>query len=741
MTRNIVINDKLFIASQLTVFGIILLSSTSHDFVPIRQVLGFIYLTVFPGILAIRILRLNLLKSTHLFFYSVGLSIFILMFIGLILNFSFPFIGINNPFSATSLIIAILILLNILYVVSYLCNKEFNLYIHLNLGSLLTPIILFSFLLPFMAVFGAYIVNIYQLNLLLMIMMLFIVFCVIYIIINEKNLENIYPISLYAIALALLFHRTLISNFISGWDIFLEYYFAKNVIVNSFWDMSHPNNLNGMLSITILAPIYAIFCNLSLEWVFKVFYQVTFGLVPIIIFYILKSQINIKISYLSSFFFISFQVYYGEMIYLARQEVAELFLVLIMLLLIEKNLDPYKKSILLIIFAASLIVSHYGLAYIFMFFLFLLFIISGLNYISNKLFAMSFPLLKELASIRLANSVLNANQFNLIKMRLAQLKTVLRSQKLESFSYIFILFYFVLSIAWYIYVSNTSNFNTLIVIGNHIYENIYDLGNPASVQGMDIIVSQQRSVVRDILKYLHIINIMLISIGFLWVLSKRIFLNEYRNFLLVNFSICILGLTLPFFASAFNTSRVYHIALIALSPLCIFGALRSLEYLSNFIHFFSSEKMKVTIIALYLSLFFLFNVGFISECSNDIPLSFALNGSTDYPVFSDSEVVSAKWLHNLKDNSGSIYADQYRALLLSSFEGLGILIIRDIDDPFKEDKFDHYLYLGKFNTLTKNVTIRQTKGVRYSTISHTFNDYFEKHNIIYNNGFSNILLL
>jgi uncharacterized membrane protein len=59
-------------------------------------------------------------------------------------------------------------------------------------------------------------------------------------------------------------------------------------------------------------------------------------------------------------------VFYTEMVSLARQEVAELFLVLILLSMIDRGISRQQRSVLLLTFTASLIVSHYGLSYIFM---------------------------------------------------------------------------------------------------------------------------------------------------------------------------------------------------------------------------------------------------------------------------------------------------------------------------------------------------------------------------------------
>jgi len=58
--------------------------------------------------------------------------------------------------------------------------------------------------------------------------------------------------------------------------------------------------------------------------------------------------------------------FYTEMLSLARQQIAELFLVLLLMVLISDNLTKTKKSFLLVIFGLSIVISHYGLTYIMM---------------------------------------------------------------------------------------------------------------------------------------------------------------------------------------------------------------------------------------------------------------------------------------------------------------------------------------------------------------------------------------
>ena len=105
---------------------------------------------------------------------------------------------------------------------------------------------------------------------------------------------------------------------------------------------------NGMLSVVALAPIYSLISSLDLVWVFKLVYPVIFALVPVGLYQIFRRQLNDKVAFLSCFFFMSFAPFYVQMTTLARQEVAELFFVLLILLLVSKEMNQGIQSALFI---------------------------------------------------------------------------------------------------------------------------------------------------------------------------------------------------------------------------------------------------------------------------------------------------------------------------------------------------------------------------------------------------------
>ena len=88
---------KTLSAKKLFLLTLVLLISTNLaiflDIPVLRQVLGFLFFTIIPGLLILYILKLNKLGLTAGIVLSVGLSIAFLMLAGLLLNWAYFGLG------------------------------------------------------------------------------------------------------------------------------------------------------------------------------------------------------------------------------------------------------------------------------------------------------------------------------------------------------------------------------------------------------------------------------------------------------------------------------------------------------------------------------------------------------------------------------------------------------------------------------------------------------------------------
>jgi len=717
---------KVVLGIQLAVWGAIGLDAIGLQIPIIRQLTGFVYLTFIPGILILRILKLHKLGNIETLLYTAGLSIATLMFTGLFMNSVYPFFGISGPISITPLIITISVVVLVLCVLCYIRDKDFSDPGSIDVGNILSPPVLFLCLIPFLAILGTYFVNFHHNNILLMFLIIIIALIVVLIAFDKFIPKNLYPLAVFIIAISLLYHRSLISMYLWGWDIHLELYLTNLVKMNSMWDPTLYGGCNAMLSLVMLAPIYSIVTHMDITWVFKIIYPLLFALVPLGLYRVFQKQTDDKIAFLSCFFFVSLFTFYTEMLALARQQIAELFLVLLILLMIDKNMDKMKRAFLSIVFGISLAVSHYGLSYIYMFCLISawLILISGEDPWVQKLMNNFY------------------SKFGRKKEKVAgnpgSLKIKIENRTISS---TFVLLFTTFTLAWYLYVSSSSAFNAIVHIGDHIASSIFtDFLNPEAAEGWRIITGETVSPLHSVLKYLHLLSQFFIFVGVITLLLKRVntkFEREYAAFSLVNFVICFGGIALPFFASSLNTTRLYQITLIFLAPFCIIGGITVFKMMSRIVKASWTDqhvRSSLKILSVFFAIFLLFNSGWVYEVAKDYPPAL-LNNTIDYPRFNEQEVLTGVWLNNEKDTRVNVYSDEYRGLLLLGILGEGHVFYGDNEITTWMPN-NIYIFLGHENVKNGKITlIMPTKERRPVSLQNlTFYNTLLNMNRIYNNG-------
>lgn len=690
------------LSSQLALWGVIGLDYIGFQIPIIRPLVVIVNLIFIPGILVLRVLKLHKLSNIETLLYSVGLSIAMTMFIGLLINTIYPLLGISRPFSVPSLMITITCVMLILSILCYKIDPDYSNFNFIDSKDILSTPALFLYLIPFLAVFGTYLVNSDQNNILLMLMIISVVSVVFLIGFDRFIQKNMYPLAVFVVAISLLLHNSLISEYITGWDIHFEYFLSNLVISNSVWNSSIPSSVNAMLSIVMFSSIFSVLSNISLVWVFKIIYPLLFSLVPVGLYKIYKEQTNDKIAFISVFFFMSLFVFYTEMLALARQQIAELFLVLIILLIINDSMDKMRKTILLLIFTFSLVVSHYGISYIFM----------------ASLIAVWF-ILYIIAEYKHENTV-------------------------STISTTYVLLYITFILSWYMNISNSSAFNSIIHIVEHIVNSIFtDFMNPNSNQGLELVMKEGVSHLHRMTKYLHLISQFFISVGVITLLLSRKKIrsiterieNEYAAFSVVNFIVLLAGIVIPFFASAINTSRLYHIALIFLAPFFVIGCIiffKSLYTLIGRVWTDQHVQYLLKTLSVFVGVFLLFNSGFIYEIANDGPTSISLSSIENSLQFNEQEVTGAKWLSAVR-NEKLVCADQPGWLLLSGIIGLGNY---RINADTKRISSDIYIYLRSKNIRDGKIAVMDGKIIQYYVNLHDSRFYKEvivERNKIYDN--------
>ena len=678
--KKVIVAEKLadaILIMQLVAFVVVFFD------LPFRQVVGFLYLSFLPGYLVLKVIRIDNISTIERVIFSSGLSLAILMLVGLVANEVLPILNLSPLSTFSSMVI--------------ICVSTFLLYIasRLRSGSLPKPKTtifkartFFSAIpllvgIPLMTIIGVELVITSGNNFILLFLVILsaaIVLCTF----SQRIFPNqTYPIILLSISLFLLFSVSLVSKYVIGFDVNTEYYFANLTSITSVWNRAIPHEYNAMLSITILPVLFSNFLNLNLDWVFKIVYPLIFSLVPLSLFVTFKKVTgSARIAFLAAFFSISIDVFYFQMLGLARQMIAELFFALLILLIVQDNIDIFKRKWLFVIFSAALIVSHYGVSYIFMIYLLLTLVLSPLLKMGDK------------------------KDEKLVTVRTTML-------------------YFLMAVMWYGFVS-PSVLSALTDSGTHIYENILEqTASPGVVGLMPGFVSPLHEVSKYLFYAMQLAIIVGLAVYFFRYRKTKS--ATYISMAVISLFIIALSVLVPFFAATFTMPRIYHLTSFFLAPMLVTGLLILFGLPSKIKRLFSASRYNhphldgsgrknigLFLVSIVLVAFFLFQVGFIYEVAHDGPSSLSLsfnrlrtNPASALSIWSayapEQDVLGAKWLYAYLDNRSNVYSDRLSSSqVLTSYGMIPAASFRDYDHVLSNTTDipeGAYIFLRKYNVV------------------------------------------
>ena len=671
----------------------------------ITPLIGFIYLTFIPGMIILRILNLHDLGTLKSVLYGVGLSISSIMFIGYFLDICLPFFGVAKPISVVPVTVGFTIYVTVLSILS-LRDRNFSCPSFIDTGELFSPVFLFLCLIPFVAIFGSYTMNLYASNLVSMFLIILIALTLFLVVFNMID-EKWHLFTVWIIAISLLYFSSLISSFVWGWDVQNEYYLANVVLNYSYWNFNLPDAYNAMLSIVMVAPVYSIITGIDLDHVFKIVYPFLFSLLPVGLYKIFRSQTdNSKIAFLAVFLFMSFNTFYIELVTLSREMTGELFLVILIMLILERK---YKANnlILMGIFSMALVVSHYSLTYFFIiailgvtllmaFYNYSKFGLSreflGLDSHNNNLvvfifislFIMSFAYLwygsyANGLALKSITDVLGVVTLNLTQIMNTYIVKLGLTPGLIIYAAIVFLIFLVLLLVFYL-LTRLERGLERVGVDSMVHKvpikteyRVITLISLIAFVALIFTTGPYKTWIVTVLRYMNFVAVFFVIAGIL-----SIFLHMYRNkfqqnylaFSVVAALMLIMGFVLPSFQSAFNITRIYEITFLILSPFCVYGGMKILG--SIYMSLRGSDmdvNTPVRIFSLFLLVFMLFNTGFVSVlASQSIPMQLSNENiaSDYYPLFNIPEVVSAQWLSDNRVSS-NIYADVYGRFIFNRY--------------------------------------------------------------------------
>jgi len=673
--------------------------------VPIaRQIIGFVYFTFVPGFVFVKLLRLDRLGLVLSLLFSAGFSVAFLMFSGLLINESFSLFNIPQPLSLTPLLITLSSITLMGGVLVYLKSENVEIWNSEPIGK--SPFVLLFLSLPILSIVGAMYVNVYGNNLLLLFTIIAISLLFTVGVLSKKLLPSkLYPFAVLMIAIAILYHSSLISNYIVpfGSDVPGEYFLFKTTENNAYWSSTLPSiwgetlgSYNSMLSITILPTVYANILNIDSTWVFKMLYPLIFSFVPLGLYQIWQTYVGKKYAFISAFLFMAMSTFYTEVLGLNRQMIAELFFVLLLLVIVNKKMKPVNKMICFMIFSFALVASHYALAAIFLFFI----------------------------------------SFTLVSL-------IVLKRPSRNITVPMVVFFLAVMFTWYIYTSRSVTFNSFLEVGNSVYRQLGDFLNPAS-RGQTVLtglgMAESPSIWNTISRIFAYLTQAFIVFGFVGLVAKRTRIRiekEYFILCLTAMAFLAMLILVPGLANTLNMTRFYHILLFFLAPLCVVGAVFIVKLLSK-------REREFAVLALLLIVlvpYFLFQTNFVYEVAGSDSWSIPLSGYRmnalrlyDHYGYTDAySVYGAQWLSgNVDVENSAFYMDEASQHYVLTIYGM---IVRD-----------KYLLTNVTVVAGNGVVYLSTLNVVYGVVpsgqlswnSSELSFIFDDLNLVYANGGSEI---
>ena len=645
-------------------WGSIGLNQLGVDTGVLRPLFGFVFLSLVPGLLIAVIIGTKGMTPLEVALYSVGFSIASVMFVAFIANQLLPPLGITHPISLWPLMASMTVYVNVLILVALRRQSEDTraspTHVWVDVIKRNVTGVLFLMLMPLLAILGATVMNARGDNTILLILLLLIAVLPLITVMARLIPQELHSLSIAVVALSLLWQTSMISNHIMGADIHAEFYYQNLVVSDGVWNPAIPSNLNSMLSITLLIPTFQILMNTDAATIFKVVYPALYALVPVSLFLVFRRQIRSDLAYLSTFFFMASQVFIAVMPLLARQEIAELFFVLSMLAFSPGGPTMAAKKFSAIVFGLAIVVSHYGLAYIFAILLFAGILLARIPRIS-RLGQRDTGLEEKIGA------EIKAREDGSVRTTIV------------GFGYVALFVVFLLT--WYLYTSAATPFAAVARIGGNIYSNLADTFNPGT-RDPDVLlaIGLASPAIGSIQRYTYLFvqyaaqAFIVIGVGGLFANRPRYQFTAWFNGMVLG-SASLLGtsIALPYFATAITAGRMYHISLFFLSPFFAIGGLSAARFLGGWRRpkwaldrgVLTFGPRAIIVVVLLLVPYLLLSTGFVSQVTGDTPLSASLSQSLDLPRFNDQEVSAEAWFAEHSESATSpVYGDLYSQYLL-----------------------------------------------------------------------------
>lgn len=651
-----------------------------------------VYAVFIPGalILSSKYFTKNL---TRFVIYSVAVSIIVDYLLMLALNFVLPLFDISRPLRKKYVLLgfSIVVLIIILYSTIRDRNpiqKPWKLPISVvQLSSILGGI---SIIL--LSITGVLILNQYHTPIVLY---LFLIEITVVVIMFRKIPTQLYPFMIFSISLAMLYHTSLVSDYLWGRDIFNEFFIFRIVYDLDRWIPNYiVDPLNTTLSITLLPIFFKYLLNLGLITPFKVIYPLFLSLGMVALYEWYHEAFEEHTSLFSILIIVFSITFYAEIPQMARVMVGEFFLGVTLLSMAEG------RRFLSLLFAGAVLVSHYSTFYLLLF------------------------------ELTVANILIGATSWNLLGSRV-------------KFLSLLTLLLLPISFLWFLLTSKAIVFRIVTV---YLFMFIKEFASILSYQVLPAtspqhILSMDYPLLVKLTQYLYLILAVFMAtgvgfktVGLLKNQKKRGF-NEmiFYMFGIVNMLFLAILFLIPVVSRTITTTRVYHIILLFSSPFAVIGFQRIISKLGW-------RRDLHGVMAAFIIAFLILNSGVLASLTKSVydDTSIAFQYNADWPKFNEGDVYAAKWVsaHWNVTKVRTLYGDVYGWVLPGGFKWP---YCSQLPSNPNKIKYSSYIFFRTWNIRTRTILMGggRLTGGRYCPVS-ILRGYLN--DLIYNDDKSEVFL-
>jgi uncharacterized membrane protein len=326
------------------------------------QVLLVPLLLIAPGVIFLRALRITGQTVSSFPVYIPCGSIIVIFGSGIMVDIVGPLVGVRAPLRTTPMLIGFELICLALLATSVNAPTEVAIEWQLILrpARLVWPVIL-----PLVAAAGALRLNSGHGNgVALIAVIAFVVLLVATTAFASRFDDTLLRIVLYAAGLTMSWSYSLRGDGVYGYDISTEYQRLQQTIQTGVWHAAHANDAYGaMLSVTVMPTELHALSGLSGLLVLKVVYPMIYALFPVAIFDLARKMLSTCWAFVTAAFTIG-QYAFTEIVSVARQEIALVLFVALIVAMLDRQIQRRAQLSLVILLSLAMAVSHYSTTYV-----------------------------------------------------------------------------------------------------------------------------------------------------------------------------------------------------------------------------------------------------------------------------------------------------------------------------------------------------------------------------------------